>query len=287
MYKRILNNLVGNQPNLNVDTKVINELMKQPLQEGRYDIPKFQNFVKNNCHQADILFLPSDRGYRYLLVLVDISTRLIDAEQLKDKNASSVVKAFKKIYNRDILDIPTNINCDSGTEFHGETKKYFDDLNINIRYADPNRHRQQSVVERVNQSIGKIIFMMQSHQELQTKKQCKVWVKFIRQIINDLNEDSNNKNKTQTKEILSVPIITENNKNILNINDKVRVKLDHPIDVYNKKKLGGNFRATDIKWTINVYKIKEVLLRPGFPPLYLTTKSKTTQYTTQQLQVIK
>ena len=287
MYKRILNNLVGNQPNLNVDTKVINELMKQPLKEGRDDIPKFQNFVKNNCHQADILFLPSDRGYKYLLVVVDISTRLIDAEKLKDKNASSVVKAFKIIYIRNILNIPTNINCDSGTEFRGETKKYFDDLNVNVRYADPNRHRQQGIVESANQRIGKIIFMMQSHQELQTKKQCKIWVKFIRQIINDLNEDSNNKNKTQTKEISTVPIITENNKNILNINDKVRVKLDHPIDVYNKKKLGGNFRATDIKWTINVYKIKEVLLRPGFPPLYLTTKSKTTQYTTQQLQVIK
>ena len=43
------------------------------------------------------------------MVVVDISTRLIDAEQLKDKNASSIVKAFKKIYNRDILDIPTNI----------------------------------------------------------------------------------------------------------------------------------------------------------------------------------
>ena len=287
MYKRILNNLVGNQPNLNVDTKVINELMKQPLKEGRDDIPKFQNFVKNNCHQCDILFLPSDRGYKYLLVVVDISTRLIDAEQLKDKNASSVVKAFKKIYNRDILDIPTNINCDLGGEFRGETKEYFDNLNVNVKYGDPNRHRQQGIVESANQRIGKIIFMMQSHQELQTKKQCKVWVKFIRQIINDLNEDSNNKNKTQTKEISTVPIITENNKNILNINDKVRVKLDHPIDVYNKKKLGGNFRAGDIKWTINVYKIKEVLLRPGFPPLYLTTKSKTTQYTTQQLQVIK
>ena len=235
MCKRILNNLVGNQPNLNVDTKVINELMKQPLKEGRDDIPKFQNFVKNNCHQADILFLPSDRGYKYLLVVVDISTRLLDAEQIKDKNASSVVKAFKKIYNRDILVIPTNIDCDAGTEFHGETKKYFEDLNVNIRYADPNRHRQQGIVESANQRIGKIIFMMQSHQELQTKKQCKVWVKFIRKIITDLNEDSINKNKTQTKEISSVPIITENNKNILNVNDKVRVKLDHPIDVYNKK----------------------------------------------------
>ena len=115
MYKRILNNLVGNQLNLNVDTKVINELMKQPLKESREDIPKFQNFVKNNCHQADISFLPRDHGYKYLLVVVDISTRLIDAEKLKDKNAVSIVKAFIKIYNRDILDVPNNINFDSGT----------------------------------------------------------------------------------------------------------------------------------------------------------------------------
>ena len=57
---------------------------------------------------------------------------------------------IKKNYNRDILDIPTNINCDAGTEFHGETKKYFDDFNINVKYADPNRHRQQGIVESAN-----------------------------------------------------------------------------------------------------------------------------------------
>ena len=33
------------------------------------------------------------------------------------------------------------------------------------------------------------------------------------------------------REISSVPIIIENNKNTSNVNDKVRVKLDHPIDV--------------------------------------------------------
>ena len=91
MYKRILNNLINqpNQPNLNVDTKVINQLMKQPLHESRDDIPKYQNFVKNNCHQADISFLPRDHGYKYLLVVVDISTRLIDAEKLKEIGRAS------------------------------------------------------------------------------------------------------------------------------------------------------------------------------------------------------
>ena len=88
--------------------------------------------------------------YKYLLVVVDTCTRLIDAEQLKDKIASSVVKAFKKIYNRDILDIPKNANFDAGTELHGETKKCFDDLNVNVRYADPNRHRQQGIAESAN-----------------------------------------------------------------------------------------------------------------------------------------
>ena len=73
---------------------------------------------------------------------------------------------------------------------------------------------------------------------------------------------------------------------MLNQDDKVRVLLDHPTDIHNSKRLGGTFRSGDIRYTIKVYKIKEILLRPGFPPMYLTTKSKTTQYTKQQLQPV-
>ena len=97
--------------------------------------------------------------------------------------------------------------------------------------------------------------MMQSHQELQTKKQCKVWVKFLRQIIDDLNQDSNNKNKTQTKEISSVPIITENNKNILNINDKVQVSKEYPnIPYYNLRRMYLNEKKqlkNNVKFGLN------------------------------------
>ena len=49
------------------------------------------------------------------------------------------------------------------------------------------------------------MFMMQSHQELQTKSHCKLWFKFVRKTINDLNEGSINKNKTQTNETSGVP----------------------------------------------------------------------------------
>ena len=86
-----------------------------------------------------------------------------------------------------------------------EKQKIFDDLSVNVRYADPNRHRQQGIVESANQRIGKIMFMMQSHQELQTESHCKLWFKFVRKTINDLNEGSINKNKTQTNETSGVP----------------------------------------------------------------------------------
>ena len=66
----------------------------------------------------------------------------------------------------------------------------------------------------------------------------------------------------------------------------VRVLLDHPIDVYNKKRLNGKFRSGDIRWSIEIYKITEILLRPGFPPMYLINNNKSTQYTKQQLQVV-
>ena len=287
MYKKIVNNIIGGNEVIK-NTEVLHQLMKKPKPETKDDMPHFQNFKKNGTHQADLLFLPQDRSYKYLLVVVDESTRLIDCEPVTNKTPESIVKAFRKIYLRPILNKPNHIEFDSGTEFKGACTEFFKNLNITIRYADPNRHRQQALVESANQKIGKIIFMLQNQKELQTKKQCRVWVVFLRKIINELNDDSKQKNKEQKNKqpISELPMITKNNYKILNKNDKVRVLLDHPIDIYNSKKLPGKFRSGDIKWSIEVYKITQILLRPGFPPMYLTTKSDTTQYTTQQLQVI-
>jgi hypothetical protein len=64
----------------------------------------------------------------------------------------------------------------------------------------------------------------------------------------------------------------------------VRLLLDHPKDVYNQKRLGGKFRSGDVRWTEKIYKIKEVLLRQGFPPMDTVDDGTTVQHTRQQLQ---
>ena len=44
--------------------------------------PIFYNFEKDHTHQADLLFMPDDKGYKYCLCVVDVATALMDAEPL-------------------------------------------------------------------------------------------------------------------------------------------------------------------------------------------------------------
>lgn len=279
MYKKIVQKI------LNQNTDVLNELMKKPPSEHAFnDMPHFQDFEKNYAQQADLLFLPHDKEYKYLLVIVDDATRLIDAEPLVDKTTINVVKAFKKVYSRKILSKPKVIEVDSGNEFKGTTEIYFKKLNIHIKVGDVNRHRQQALVENTNQRLGKIIFMIQNQKELETKSQNKEWVMHLREIINEINEHI--KTKVYNKPISDEPLFTKYNSVMLEKGQNVRLLLDHPIDVYNKKRLHGKFRSGDIRWSIEIYKITEVLMRDGFPPMYLINNNKSTQYTKQQLQVV-
>jgi hypothetical protein len=47
-----------------------------------------------------------------------------------------------------------------------------------------------ALVEAKNQDqvIGKLIFILQNHEELKTHKQCKIWVKLLPKIIHEINE---------------------------------------------------------------------------------------------------
>ena len=82
-------------------------LYKRPQRDKGANAPSYNNtYSKDVDHQADLLFLPNDNGYRYALVVTDLATRLSDAEPLKSKDTHKVAKGFERIYNRKILDKP-------------------------------------------------------------------------------------------------------------------------------------------------------------------------------------
>ena len=55
---------------------------------------------------------------------------------------------------------------------------------------------------------------------------------------------------------------------------QVRVKLDNPLNVVDKKALSGRFRAGDVKWNPEIRTVKKVVLLPNMPPLYFLNNVK-------------
>ena len=55
---------------------------------------------------------------------------------------------------------------------------------------------------------------------------------------------------------------------LLDVGDRVRVMLDNPQDLHGKT-LFGKFRAGDIRWKNEIRTVKEVLMKPGEPIMYL------------------
>ena len=264
-------------------------LYKIPKKDKELNQTHFQNYEPMKVQQADILYLPEDKGYKYALVVTDIGTRLTDAKPLKSKSSTEVVKAFENIYSGNILKKPKKIESDQGTEFKGELTKYLKKNNIYIRYGKTNRHKQQAIVERKNQTIGTALSKRMQAQELLTNEVSTEWKDDLPKVINAINRKAK---KTKIKSLPDLPVSQGDSSNLLDIGEKVRVKLEAPLDYTSGKRLHGNFRSSDIRWDPKPRVVKEVLLKPGFPPMYLLDgeigkrKVEPVAYTKNELQII-
>jgi len=145
--------------------------MEQPKKDKAINTPHHTAIERDSIHQLDLLFLPHDNKQKYALTVIDVYSRHADAEPITQKTPDKVVEALKKIYKRDYLNIPRDFfQIDSGPEFKGAFNKFAKDNKIGIRRSLPNRHRQQAIVESFNGILGKIIFELQTIEELKTKQ---------------------------------------------------------------------------------------------------------------------
>src|SRR5712691_10965553 len=130
-------------------SKVPKKVLKNEELANLYTVPKkdkvrphIQTWVADAVQQADLLMMPEDpKGYKYILMVVDLGTRKIDAQPLKRREAIAVLKGFKAIYKRKHLKPPTvRLEVDDGNEFKAEVKKYFiQKLKVHVRVGKPGR----------------------------------------------------------------------------------------------------------------------------------------------------
>jgi hypothetical protein len=266
------------------ENSVLLNLVKKPPKEGKKTMPKTISGRENAIHQADLLFLPDDDGYKYILVVVDVATRKCDCQELKSKDSKIVRDALIKIYKRGIIKIPSRLDVDGGGEFKKDFETYFKTKTI-ISTKKPYRHRQQSIVESRNHIIGNILNTGMLGDELNTDKTSKSWVHLLHPLVKLLNE--NYSFKAIVPKADEPERVNEKTKEIIPEGTKVRVKLDAPQDYVDGKRLNGNFRAGDLRYDPKIKVITQFYLNPGQPPMYQLDGDGKVAYSFEQLQIVK
>ena len=266
--------------------KVLN-LMKTPKKTKGVNKPHYQAYRRNASQQADLLFLPSDNGYRYALVVIDNYSRYADAQPLKSKKAKEVLQAFLTIYKRGFVRKPQYLQIDSGSEFSGVVKKYFKDHDTAIRVGKPGRHSQEATVEQMNHFLGKMIFAYQNSIELETGKKTTEWVRILPRIIHVYNKERKKqlRKRPNTQTAIGGPLCAGATCDLLTVGTLVRIPLDRPIAIPTGKRLHGEFRSGDIRYEEKPRKIMQVYINPGMPPMYRVSGIRNVAYTKEELQV--
>jgi hypothetical protein len=166
----------------------LTNLLKVPPKEKYAQAPHTTGHIANISHQCDTLYLPQDpkTSDKYCLVVVDVATRTLDAQPMKDRDSLTVSRAIQKIYSRGILKKPMRVEIDPGSEFKGAFREMMDKMDVSIKEKLANRHRQQSVVETANQRIGKIVHAKLNAEELNTGGSSNQWVDILPEIVSAL-----------------------------------------------------------------------------------------------------
>lgn len=270
-------------------TRLYNQITKRASNKAKlfnhYDIK-----IPNQLHQIDLLFLPTDDGYRYVLCLVDVASRYKAARALQSKEAEELLSNLKDIYENDeFLVVPKKLNFDRGGEFNNDmlkewatpaeedvrkskrkTKSKYKKVSEKVELIMNEKGQHVSLVENMNKQLARLIFKDQVIDELKRGKQNTKWVEKLQDYIDILNN-----RKTRLiglKPINAIQMdIVEQPKNDFKQTDKERyheigmevrrlLNKDEVQDYLTKQIKIERKRATDAIWSINTYRVAELFI---------------------------
>ena len=137
----------------------------------------------NQLHQADLIdfqqYAPQNGGVRFLLVVLDVFSKFLWVEPLKDKTNVSVLEALKKIYPN-YKAFPSTFTSDKGTEFTGKKIQDFFKENF-VTYYNSHGNTKAQFVERAIRSLKQKIF-----REMEGKESRR-YIDSLPQLVNDIN----------------------------------------------------------------------------------------------------
>ena len=236
--------------------------------------------VQNEVHQADLLFLPHDcvrqKPFRYALTVVDVASRYKEAEPLTSKTAAEVTDGLARIYKRSLLRWPKLLQVDPGREFMGPVSHLLAKHSVQVRRARADIHRDQGIVERLNQTLAERLFGHQYAQEMRlpSGERSTEWVKRLPSVVAALNGEVTRLTGKKTSDAIKAKTLTQKPSSVvpgrpLGLKEQ-KVLLGVGVRyLYQPGELeGGRRRATDPVWSLEVYRLGRSVTKPDEPVLY-------------------
>ena len=154
-------------------------------------------------------FSTDNNDFKFLLVIIDSFSRFVWVVPLKNKDATSVLDAFKNI----IFDSerqPQKLHCDAGKEFlNKKMEAFLTKKNITIYHTYS--ENKSAIVERFNRTLKSAMW------RFFTQKQTHCWLKFLPEFIEKYNTVNVHSSIKMTPEDASKK---ENEEKLLNLQYK-------------------------------------------------------------------
>ncbi len=197
---------------------------------------------------------------KYILTAYDLFSKKAYARALPNKTGKVVSNAMQDIIKKDMKDKPSSIRSDNGSEFIGvEFKKLLQKNKIKQVLSLPSKPQSNGGIERLNKTIKALL------RKTMKLEQSNDWPKYLPQIIKGYNSvphaitkqvpdeldkgNADNVNNAYSKIKKNAMNKRQSTKIILNVGDKVRIKLEEEDPV--------KFNTGEI-WSKKLYKIVKI-----------------------------
>ena len=214
-----------------------------------------------------VKFVESNQGVRFILVVIDVFSKHLWLQPLKDKKGPSIVEAFRTIFNKGRK--PKRIRTDKGQEFRAKVvQSLFKSKSIRHMFAESDV--KASVSERVIKTIKSKIYRYFTHKQSY-------------EYVNELQSFAEGYNKTvhRTIDMSPIDVRRDNEEEARLATYLSRQKTERPINTLIFKFKVGDYvrishtrniftRAYDESWTGEIFKVSQRFVRDGVPLYRLT-----------------
>lgn len=194
----------------------------------RYPRRRFEARDISDFWQSDLIdmqnFSRLNKGYRYILVVVNVFSKYAYVEPLKTKAGSDVTEAFEKILKR--AEPPRNLLTDQGLEYYNKQFKRLT-AKYKINHYSTFSGMKASIAERFNLTFKRMLY-----KNFSLKGRFE-WLSDLQKLVNEYNDTKHSTIKMKPSEVTHAnegrikreiyPYVVKETSDKFRVGDKVRI----------------------------------------------------------------